>query len=71
MVSSIHTYIVIHRHIIDMHICILRDINYHIVKFFKLGYLVFSNADVVFYFQYVFKMEQVRQQVNGEHILVV
>ncbi len=41
-----------------MQICILRVTNYHIyiIKYFKLSYLVFSNTDVFFYFQYVFKM---------------
>ncbi len=55
-----------------MHICILRVIIIiYIVKCFNRSYLVFNNADVFFYFQYIFEMGQVPREVNGGLILVV
>ncbi len=55
-----------------MHISILRvKLSYILLNFSNLAIWFLALQMFFFYFQYVFKMGQVRQKVNDEHILVV
>ncbi len=74
MVSSIYTRIVIHMQTYNRHA-------YFFSQIYKLSYILlnFSNLGIWFlamymffsYFQYIFEMGQVPEEVNGELILVV
>ncbi len=72
MVSSIYASIVIHIQTYNRPAYLYSQsykLLYILLKLFKLGYLVFSNADVFFYFQFIFDLGS--QEVNGVLILVV
>ncbi len=74
MVSSIYTYIVIHIQTYNSHAYLYSQsykLSYILLSLSNLAICFFNKGEVFFYIQCVFKMGQVRQNVNGEHILVV
>ncbi len=74
MVSSIHTYIVIHIQTNNIHAYLYSQsykLSYILLNLSNLAICILEMQMFFLNFQYVFKVGQVRQKVNGEHILVV